>query len=134
MELDLGYPEAPDESENGPSGVADAKTGRKRRGGPGPSLRGAINAKCKDCIWDEAEPGGPSHQIETCTVSRCPLWEVRPIRQQGRDWVPWSNAVREAVRRNARGQIEESEIDAWERDPRNPDALPQAFRPKDRRL
>ena len=132
MELDLGYPEAPDESDSCDSGSPDAKTGRSRREGPG--LRSAINEKCRDCIYDEAEPGSAAQQIETCTIVACGLWPVRPIRQRGKKWTPWSGPMRDALRKTARGQLEDSEIEAWERDPRNPDALPQAFRPKDRRL
>lgn len=44
-----------------------------------PSLRGAINAKCRDCIYDPAAPGTCAQQIKACTSMDCPLWPVRPI-------------------------------------------------------
>jgi hypothetical protein len=41
------------------------------------SLRASIDAKCRDCIYDDAEPGGWRQQVEACTVTACPLYEVR---------------------------------------------------------
>ena len=41
------------------------------------SLRSAIDEKCRDCIYDEAERGGWRQQVEACTITRCPLYEVR---------------------------------------------------------
>lgn len=36
------------------------------------SLRAAVKAKCLDCMcWQATE-------VKNCTVSACPLWEVRP--------------------------------------------------------
>ena len=43
------------------------------------SLRGAIDAKCRDCIYDELEPGSWRRQVAACTVTACPLHPVRPI-------------------------------------------------------
>jgi len=45
------------------------------------SLRGAINAACKDCIYDEGAKGEGSwrQQVEACTVTKCALYPVRPI-------------------------------------------------------
>lgn len=44
-----------------------------------PSLRKAINEKCKDCIYDNLAPGNWRQQVEACTcVTSCPLWNVRP--------------------------------------------------------
>lgn len=44
------------------------------------SLRAAINAKCKSCIYD---PGGSSgtwrEQVEACSSANCPLHAVRPL-------------------------------------------------------
>ena len=43
-------------------------------------LRGSINAKCRDCIYDEMAAGSAAVQIELCTAWTCPLWDVRPVR------------------------------------------------------
>ena len=39
----------------------------------------AINAKCKDCIYDEHNGGTWREQTEGCTVKSCPLFELRPV-------------------------------------------------------
>lgn len=44
------------------------------------SMRKAINAKCRDCIYDELAAGSAAVQIELCESIDCPLWPVRPIR------------------------------------------------------
>lgn len=41
-------------------------------------MRGKINAKCCDCIYDGAEHGSWRQQVEACTASDCPLYTVRP--------------------------------------------------------
>jgi hypothetical protein len=42
-------------------------------------LRAAINAKCKDCIYDPLSGLGTwRQQVEGCTCTDCPLWPVRP--------------------------------------------------------
>jgi len=43
------------------------------------SLRQAINAKCKECIYDPRDRGTCAQQIACCTVKSCPLYPVRPI-------------------------------------------------------
>lgn len=44
------------------------------------SLRAAINAKCKDCIYDPKSGFGTwRQQVEGCTSVRCPLYPVRPL-------------------------------------------------------
>lgn len=43
----------------------------------------AIEAKCRDCIYDENEPGNWRKQCDACTATECPLWEFRP-RTRGR--------------------------------------------------
>lgn len=45
---------------------------------PPRSMRKAINAKCKDCIFDSCVPGTWRQQVEDCTITDCPLWNVRP--------------------------------------------------------
>jgi hypothetical protein len=43
------------------------------------SLRRAINAKCKDCIWDPLSGGGSwLAQVGACPAVTCPLHPVRP--------------------------------------------------------
>ncbi|RLW63586.1 MAG: hypothetical protein B6D73_15210 [gamma proteobacterium symbiont of Stewartia floridana] len=48
----------------------------KQAGKPG--LRGKINAKCVECIYDPYQSGTWRKQIENCTAPACPLYEVRP--------------------------------------------------------
>ena len=43
------------------------------------SLRSAINAKCKECIYDPIAGGGTwRSQVTECTSVTCPLFDVRP--------------------------------------------------------
>lgn len=44
-----------------------------------PSLRAAIDAMCKNCIYDPISPGTWREQVEGCSSSNCPLHAVRPI-------------------------------------------------------
>lgn len=44
-----------------------------------PGLRGKINAKCTECIYDPYQPGTWRKQVENCTSPACPLYEVRPV-------------------------------------------------------
>ena len=47
---------------------------------PRPSVRAAINAKCKDCIHDpKAGLGTWREQVELCPCTGCPLYPVRPL-------------------------------------------------------
>ncbi len=46
------------------------------------SLRGAINAYCRSCGYDDTPRAGLGawrEQIEACAVTKCPLYEVRPM-------------------------------------------------------
>ena len=44
------------------------------------SLRQAINAKCKDCIYDPLSGLGTwRQQVEGCTSTDCGLYPVRPV-------------------------------------------------------
>jgi len=43
------------------------------------SLREAIDAKCKDCIYDEQTRLNWKKQVTLCTCTDCPLYEHRPI-------------------------------------------------------
>ena len=47
-------------------------------GRPRPSLRAAIDRKCKDCTYDPMAPGNWRQQVQACTVTTCPLHPVRP--------------------------------------------------------
>ncbi len=43
-------------------------------------LRGKINAKCAECIFDPNGGGGTwREQVMACTSYSCPLYEVRPM-------------------------------------------------------
>jgi len=49
------------------------------------SLRAAINAKCKDCIYDPKSGLGTwRQQVEGCTSRNCPLWPHRPTSSSSR--------------------------------------------------
>lgn len=44
------------------------------------SLRKAINAKCKECIYDPySGDGNWRQQVTGCTAISCPLFAVRPL-------------------------------------------------------
>ena len=43
------------------------------------SLKTAVNAMCKSCCYDKAEAGSWREQVENCHITKCPLWEVRPL-------------------------------------------------------
>lgn len=42
------------------------------------SFRKAIDAMCKECIFDCNQPGTWRAQTEACTSFSCPLFELRP--------------------------------------------------------
>lgn len=57
------------------------------------SLRKAIDAKCKDCIYDPKSGGGTwREQIAQCSCSDCPLWPYRTAPRSG----PYSNPPRDS--------------------------------------
>lgn len=44
-----------------------------------PSLRGAIDAKCRECTYDPKSGAGTwRQQVTACTSRTCPLYPVRP--------------------------------------------------------
>lgn len=52
-----------------------------------PSLRSAIDSKCRDCGGQE---GGARYwrlHVSACPVTTCPLWSVRPLAR--RNVPPW---------------------------------------------
>jgi hypothetical protein len=45
-----------------------------------PSMRAAINAMCKACIYDPIGGYGTwRQQVEACTAPACPLYPLRPV-------------------------------------------------------
>jgi hypothetical protein len=56
--------------------VSEPVTKEKRTRG---SMRAAINAFCKGCIYDQHQPGTWRQQVEACTSYRCALYQFRPI-------------------------------------------------------
>lgn len=53
------------------------------------SLRGAINAKCRECIYDPLSGLGTwRQQVSACRVYRCPLWQFRPVAEAMPDGTP----------------------------------------------
>jgi len=62
------------------------------------SLRAAIDAKCKDCIYDDASGLGTwREQIARCTCVDCPIWPIRTGPSSG----PYRRArVDEIIRRD----------------------------------
>jgi hypothetical protein len=51
----------------------------RRAPGPRPSLRAAIDAFCRWCLFDPRENGTWRAQIEACPCTDCPLHAVRPV-------------------------------------------------------
>jgi hypothetical protein len=49
-----------------------------------PSMRKAINAMCRDCVYDPMSGDGNWRQrVERCTSPECPLYELRPMPEMG---------------------------------------------------
>jgi hypothetical protein len=49
------------------------------------SMRAAINAKCKDCIYDPCSGLGTwRQQVEGCSIRSCSLWTYRPKSRSNR--------------------------------------------------
>lgn len=45
-----------------------------------PSLRSAVNAMCKSCIYDPGSGNGAwREQVQACSSGNCPLHAVRPV-------------------------------------------------------
>lgn len=64
---------------NAVAALAAAREARKNAPSEAkPSKRAAINAKCKDCIYDPMGGGSWREQVEACTSPDCPLYELRP--------------------------------------------------------
>ena len=46
---------------------------------PRKSMRKAINDMCYECTYDPCGEGNWRQQVGACTVTKCPLWEFRPM-------------------------------------------------------
>ena len=47
---------------------------------PKRSMRAAIDAFCKQCIYDPIGGSGTwRQQVEACTAVKCPLYDFRPL-------------------------------------------------------
>ena len=46
------------------------------------SLRKAINAHCKSCVYDQLAAGSWKAQVTLCSVYKCELFDVRPTTQR----------------------------------------------------
>ena len=70
-DLTLAIDEAEETEESGENSALSPKK----------SLRSAINQTCRDCIYDEYAKGEGNwrQQVAKCTVSKCGLYEVRPM-------------------------------------------------------
>jgi hypothetical protein len=65
------------------SALEKARLAPRKPKGATPSLRKAINDKCKDCTYDKLSGlGNWRQQITACTVTSCPLHPVRPLSSQ----------------------------------------------------
>ena len=46
-------------------------------------MRGKVNAKCCECIYDEIGGKGTwRQQVEACSAVKCPLYSIRPTSKQ----------------------------------------------------
>jgi hypothetical protein len=45
----------------------------------GRSLRAAIDAKCKSCVYDPGARGNWREQVSACSSGNCPLHPFRPL-------------------------------------------------------
>ncbi len=55
------------------------------------SRAAAINAKCRDCIYDDCAPGTWREQVAQCSAIGCALWPYRPEPSGG----PFANPPRD---------------------------------------
>ena len=55
------------------------KKGHKPVAGKRKSYKAAVEAKCKDCIYDPLDVGTWRQQVSLCTSEGCPLCPVRPV-------------------------------------------------------
>ena len=48
----------------------------------------AINANCKECIYDQEAKGNWKQQVTVCTMRNCKLYDYRPISRPKKGYVP----------------------------------------------
>ena len=82
-----------------PSGLAEGDPDGEVVEGRSTGLRGAINAMCRNCLYDAHAAGSAAVQVELCSAWDCPLWKVRPVRPVG-SRVPYSDPVLAELRLN----------------------------------
>lgn len=70
-ELDEAIDNEDNAEDGGETGTLEAK--------PRKSMRKAINEYCKSCTYDDCAPGNWRQQVTDCTVTKCALWELRPM-------------------------------------------------------
>lgn len=46
---------------------------------PRPSLRPALDLKCKECVYDPDSRGTWREQVADCGGVSCPLYDIRPV-------------------------------------------------------
>lgn len=68
-------------NENAAKALAAARANRAGVKRSGVSRSSAIREKCKDCIYDNQEPGTWLSQVDACDDRSCALWPVRPKRR-----------------------------------------------------
>ena len=75
------------------------------------SLRAAIDAKCRDCIYDAHGGSGTwREQVEACSSANCPLHPLRPIsarktRSAGTEAIPMPRPLVMAFRGARNGPL-----------------------------
>jgi len=64
----------------------------------------AIDAKCKDCIFDPAEQGTWRQQVKACDIESCALHQYRPkpYKPRKQPVQPEYKTIRDAVRVGSR--------------------------------
>lgn len=48
------------------------------------NLKAAVEAMCRQCIYDPNAAGSEAVQVELCTAYDCALWPVRRVRPEAR--------------------------------------------------
>lgn len=58
--------------------TAEARARSRSSRRPAVKWRAAVNAKCKDCIFDPMSGLGTwQQQVRACEIRECPLWAIR---------------------------------------------------------
>ena len=71
-----------------------------------PSLRAAINAMCRQCVYDPLAKGSCLQQIIECAIADCPLY---PLRRQRKSRVSGDPSIegmsRQATRQSGLNEV-----------------------------